>query len=359
MDSLLGITHKTWLKLLWENRFAIDPVYWHKAAFLTVRSIFNSYLAMKEKKNYHHKLKYFKIEKPPIFIIGHWRSGTTLLHNIFIQNKQFAYPNLLQVSNPHTFLTIEKKLTKHLKRLPEEKRPMDNIGVKFDSPGEDEFALNVASLRSPIMGWTFPRRELNYDQYLTFQGVPETEIDKWRAALLLFIKKLTLRYNRQLVLKSPVHTGRIKILYKMFPDAKFINIHRNPYTVFRSTQKLVRTAVALSYLQHPIDHLIDEGIIRRYVMMYSSFFSERELIPKDQFIDVAFEDLEKDMVGTIQKIYTRLNIEGFSEFEPSLEKYVQSISGYRKNKYKPLPENDQKRISYAWYRSFVEWGYEI
>ena len=35
--------------------------------------------------------------------------------------------------------------------------------------------------------------------------------------------------------KNPPHTGRVKELVKMFPNAKFIYLMRNPYTVFEST----------------------------------------------------------------------------------------------------------------------------
>ena len=46
-----------------------------------------------------------KTEMPdPVFILGHWRSGTTLLHGLMAQDDQFAYPRIYQVSNPHSFL---------------------------------------------------------------------------------------------------------------------------------------------------------------------------------------------------------------------------------------------------------------
>lgn len=44
--------------------------------------------------------------------------------------------------------------------------------------------------------------------------------------------------NIRLLIKSPVHTGRVKTLLSIFPDAQFIYIHRNPYEVFQSALHL-------------------------------------------------------------------------------------------------------------------------
>jgi len=359
MDSLIGITTKDWLKLLIENRFTIDPPYWHKALQLTLRSVRNSIIARREKKNYQQKLAELELKEHPIFIIGHWRSGTTLLHTLFVLNKNYATPNLFEVSNPHTFLTLEDMIINYLQKIPAEKRPMDNISVKFNSPGEDEFALSLMSFRSPIVAWTFPRHEDFYDRYLTFENVQERDLKQWEAALVLFIKKLTLRYNRQIVLKSPVHTGRIKHLLRVFPRARFIHIHRNPYIVFQSTQKLIKTAVSLSYLQRPYKERIDAGIIRRYAMMYEAFFKDRALVPKNQFIEICFEELEQDFLGQFEKIYSQLELPGFETFKPALEEHLKSISNYKKNKYPQLPDSTRQKIAAAWKRNFEEWGYKI
>ncbi|MDQ3566024.1 MAG: sulfotransferase [Pseudomonadota bacterium] len=50
---------------------------------------------------------------PPLFILGHWRSGTTLLHNLLTRDTgQFAYANTYQAVNPRTFLSTEAVNTK-------------------------------------------------------------------------------------------------------------------------------------------------------------------------------------------------------------------------------------------------------
>lgn len=359
MESLLGITTHDWIALLREEKFRITPQYWHKALFLTIRSFFNSSYQRKEQKQYATKIAQANLAHPPIFVLGHWRSGTTLLHNLMCLDPLLCYPNLIQVYNPHSFLYLEPMITPKMAGNPAEKRPMDNMKVKFDSPGEDEFALAILSLQSPLLSWPFPRRESYYDRYLTFKDVPANEIEKWKASLLLFCKKLTLKYERQIIFKSPSHTGRIKLLLEMFPNALFIHIHRNPYTVFLSTRKLYETAIPGSYLQKPISEQINEGILRRYKLMYDAFFEERDLIPKGNYLEICFEEFENDLMNSIKNIYQILGLPGFDGIKPGLQNYVTSIRSYQKNTHPELASSLKEQIATHWRRSFEEWNYKI
>lgn len=358
VDSLLGITTGDWYKLLLENRFAVAPAYWGRAAVLTALSFWNSARRRKEERAYGAEVVNTEI-KVPLLIVGHWRSGTTLLHNLLELDEQFAYPNLFQVTHPHTFLCGEPVVSKVLANTAPQKRPMNNMKVTFASPGEDEFAISMMSLRSPIISWSFPRRQDYYDRYLTFRGVLEEDIARWKAAFVWFLKKLTWRYGRPLLLKSPAHTARIRLILELFPDARFVHIHRHPYTIFQSTQWLYEKAVSFSYLQRPETEQINAGILRRYAEMYDAFLEERALIPAGQFHEVSFQELEQDMVGQVGRLYESLNLDGFRDLEPKLRRYVEAIAAYEKNVYPPLAEPLRRRVAQAWRRSFDEWSYAI
>jgi len=358
MESIIGITTDDWLKLLIENKFQVDLPYWHKAAMLTLRSLFNSIHRRKEKMLYGAKVEQTRLEKPPLFILGHWRSGTTLLHNLMCQDPQFCYPNLFEVYNPHAFLYLEPIIAPKMAGMPSKKRPMDNMEVKFDSPAEDEFALAILSLRSPLLAWPFPRRELHYDRDLTFQGASQEVVRKWKSALYLLCQKLTLKYQRQIIFKSPAHTARIQLLLELFPDAKFIHIHRNPYTVFSSTRKLYDTAVPGSYFQRPNPNNITDGILRRYKRMYQAFFKQVQLIPQHNYAEVCFEQFETDIVATIARIYRQLNLPGFEMLKPKLQAYVDSLSGYKKNVHPALDDQIRNQIAHQWRFCFDAWGYQ-
>ena len=172
----------------------------------------------------------------------------------------------------------------------------------FELPSEDELALCITTFRSEMLSLVFPRRADHYDRYLTLRGVSEAEVAEWKDALLWFTKKLTWKCRRPLVLKSPHHTGRIRRLLEVFPDAKFIHIHRDPYVVFQSARHTVLKMVDFSTLQRPrLD--VEEWTIRLYLEMFNAFIEEKGLIRDDRIHEVRFEDLERDPIGEMRRVY--------------------------------------------------------
>jgi len=359
MDSLVGILARDWWTLLKENHFAIDPPYWPKGLFLIVKSIFNSKLAKKEERAFGEKIENTEIEKSPVFIVGHWRSGTTLLHNYLALDERFAYPTTLDARHPYTFLTLQSIIDGKGVNYKAQKRRMDNMYVTLYSPAEDEFALAIMSLKSPLLGWAFPRKEQTYDRYLTFRGVTPHEIDVWKNTANLFFKKLTVKYNaRQLLLKSPTHTGRIRILREMFPDSKFIHIHRNPYRVFQSTVRLYQTAIKASRLQLPLHRNgVERKIINQYLELYEAFCRDKELLSSDQFVEIAFEEMEENPIKVIKNIYDHFGWNEFDKVQRKIEKYIELNKNYKKNVYRPLPTDKKMILDQAWKKYFEIWQY--
>ena len=357
MNTLLGFAFKDWWQLLKENRFNVDAGYRRRAMMITIASILNSKGRKKEDRLFSNQIDETEIKQAPVFILGHWRSGTTLLHSLMTVDQRFAYPTLFEVSNPHTFLTREDKIFERFKNAPARKRAMDNVEVTIQSPAEDEFALLLLSLRSPNIGWIFPRRELYYDRYLNFKNVFHEELQIWKSAFTHFLKKLTLKHQKPLILKSPGHTSRVKILLEMFPDAKFIHIHRNPFSVFKSTQKLYAKNVPLAQLQKSDNGILTQNIIKRYAVMYNTFFEDRKLLSPNQYFEVGYEELVKDKLGHIRRIYQQLGIPGFKEVEPGLQEYINENAKYQKNVHQPLEKSLHEKIINDWHQCFEEWGY--
>src|SRR5262249_906250 len=156
---------------------------------------------------------------------------------------------------------------------------------------------------SPYMGWMFSRRRKHYDRYLTFRGVPDHEIKRWKNAFVWFLQKLTWKYNRPLVLKSPTHTGRIRMLLEMFPEAQFVQLHLNPYSVFASSKWTFEVNFRMHRLQQPRLDDLDGWVFRQYRDLHEAFFAERGLIPSGRFHEMSFEKLEEDPIGEIRRMY--------------------------------------------------------
>lgn len=352
---MAGITFGDWLRLLRQTGFAVDLPYWPRASLLTLASLSNSLTARSEQRRYGAELSAQQVH-PPLFILGHWRTGTTLLHNLLAVDQRFAFPNNFQVCFPHNFLTTEATNARTSFLFPRH-RPQDNIRLGMAEAQEDEFALCIATGMSPYLSWVFPERARWYQRYLTFRDVPAEEVACWKAAFLDFAKKLTFKYQRPLVFKSPPHTCRIRLLLEMFPEARFVHIHRNPYTVFQSTAKLFDTATPSMQLQWGSNRGRDERILQTGRAMYDVFFAERALIPRGRWHDVRFEAMEQDPLGELRSAYQALDLPAFEAVEPDVRNYVASLAGYRKNAYSRLRPELRERVALSWSRWFSEWDY--
>lgn len=90
---------------------------------------------------------------------------------------------------------------------------------------------------------------------------------------MYFLRKLqyTRGADKRLVLKSPVHTARVKLLLELFPDAQFVYIHRDPYDVFRSAVNMADKTYWYSYLNTPTDDQIMEFILTQYETLFHEY----------------------------------------------------------------------------------------
>jgi len=360
-NLLSGVTLKQWLKVLRENRYSIDFKYIHRVLFLSVIAINNSLTGLVEKWVFGARVNKVQMNESPLFILGHWRSGTTHLHNLISQdNEQFAYPNTYQVVNPFTFLVTESFFSKCFSWLLPSTRPMDNMEMKFESPQEDEIALCLMSLKSPYLGVSFPRNAKKYQKFLDLQKVSDEELVSWKSSLKQFIKKVTYRVgeSRSLVIKSPTHTARIRHLLEVFPKARFVHIHRDPYSVFRSTQHYFDTAAWYIYLQKPDLERLDDQIIERYKDLYSAYAQDVDLIPEGQFYELSYEDLVTNPIEELEGMYGGLQLNDFDQAKVKFKNYLSHQKSYQKNKFNDLPEGVKERIAEQWSDSFERWGYE-
>jgi omega-hydroxy-beta-dihydromenaquinone-9 sulfotransferase len=352
-----GITLGRWLGILREIGFAIDRPYWGRAAVVTAGSVPNTLLAWVERVAYARRVRRAEVA-PPLFVLGAWRSGTTHLHNLLAQDGRFAFPNTYQVYYPATFLLTERASRGFVEFFMPPTRPQDNMAIGGGLPQEDEFAVCALTGLSPMMEWVAPGRAAHYDRYLTLRDAAPGEVTAWKAALSRFIRKLSFKYGgRPLVLKSPAHTGRIRLLLELFPDARFVHIRRNPYDVFRSMMHLLRTAAPYWALQRPDFGGAAGRAIRWYRAVYDAFFADRGLIPAGRYCEIDFEALEADPVGQLRDVYEALGLPDFKAVEPALARYAASLVGYQKNKLPELTPDERSRVEREWGRCFEEWGY--
>jgi omega-hydroxy-beta-dihydromenaquinone-9 sulfotransferase len=352
----LGMTFGDWLRILRQNGFAVDPPYWGRAAVTTLGSLQNSILRWYENARYERRILQTPIE-PPLFILGVWRSGTTHLHKLFAQDDRFASPNYYQALYPHSFLCTEKSSAKFVGLVMPRKRPQDNMPMGVQEPQEDEIALCALTGFSFLLSQAWPRNANAYDRFLTLRAASQEELARWKAALTWFVRKLTFKYGRPLVLKSPAHMGRIRLLLELFPEARFVHIHRHPYAVLQSARHTVLKVTPWWTLQHPAFDNLEDRTIGQYREICDAFFEERDLIPKGHFHELGFEQLERDPLNALRQVYEALELPRFEHVEPALGRYLAGIADYKKNMFSELSPEFKAKVAKVCQRSFEAWHY--
>ena len=362
LSPLQGITLARWSQILARGWRHTGPPYWPRALLLTASSLFNTAFARYEDWTYSRALDDIVIP-PPLFVLGHYRSGTTHLHQLLSLNRAFAYPNLYQSFFPHTFLSTEKYLAPLVELGLVRHRFQDRVALSVRSPMEDEIALCVSTGLSPHMSWALPNHSVVYDRFLTFQDATVNEVKRWKSALRLFVQKLTLKYGRPLVLKSPPHTGRIRLLLEIFPNAQFVHIRRDPHAVFRSTLHMLEAVNPYWNLHGCGKKWTEEARIERvlttYRIMYDAFFEQRHLIPSGRLYELSYEQLEQDPEGSVRMIYSALELPGIDQQVASLRNYLTAYTDYPKNSYSAVNNQLRERVARAWVTAFQEWGYPM
>ena len=354
-SHLLGMRTGTWLRVLKENNFAVDPPYFLSALSVGAASCLNSVCRVFDEMGSPRDGA--NPATDPIFVIGHWRSGTTLLHNLLAVDRRFATPNFSQVFFPHSFITADKPLRWFLKWALPKKRQIDDMEVGPDLPQEDEFALCAMTGLSPYVAYAFPRNWRHYNRFLTFNDASDDEIAHWKNAMLSFVRKLTRVYNRPLILKSPPHTARLRMLLDIFPNAKFVHVHRNPFQVFQSSCRTLSIGPPLLQMQHFDFSDLEELVLGRYETLYDMYLEQRSLVPSDNLYEMSFDSLTRDPIGSVEALYRAFSLPGFGELDANLRAYTRSLAEYKPNLHSGLSTSSALRVSERWSRFFTTWGY--
>ena len=347
-----------WLKLLVRNRFAIAPRRIGMAVLIVGIGCVNFVLWLLEIALYGRKIDRTEIKDDPIFVIGHWRSGTTLLHELLVLDARHTFPDTYACFAPNHFLVSGWWIKPCLQFLLPAQRPMDNMGAGWSHPQEDEFALCNMGLPSPYLTNVFPNRPPQCQEYLDMEGVPAADLAAWKRAFLWFLKCITLQYPKRIVLKSPAHTSRIRTLLEMFPKAKFVHIVRDPYVIFPSTVNLWKRLYRDEGLQVPTYVGLDEHVFSTFTRMYETFERDRKLIGPAQFCEVRYEALVADPIAQMQRVYEQLQLGDFESVRPAMEEYFANKKDYKTNRYEMTPELHAE-ITRRWSVFLKQYGYEV
>lgn len=295
-----------------------------------------------------------KVNKP-VFILGHWRSGTTLLHNLLCQTEKAAFVSTYQTVFTN-YMASKPLMAPLMNWLTPETRPGDNVKLHYTFPQEEEFALSNISEASFYNFFYFPKKASDFfERYISFSR--EKDKAKWAKDYDELLKKTSLiNHNQQLFIKNPACTARLTTLRSLYPNARFIHIYRNPYTVFLSTMKFFKELMPTLWFQKIDESQIEEMILHNYTKLMDSFY--KQIKEDENLIEVRFEDFEKSPISFLEKIFEALEIEGFKESKSNFEKYLDQLGPYKKNKYS-ISSRQKDLVEKHWSTYLQRWNYEL
>ena len=352
-----GMPMGTLVKLFRMGKYRnVGPLQWPMVGTAWFCSVINSTFGAVQRIRYGKNIEAVTIDEPPLFILGHWRSGTTLLHEYLSLDDAHTSPTTYECFAPAHCL-VTKSFIPKLRFLLPDKRPMDNMATGWVRPQEDEFALMSMGMPSPYRQIAFPNNPPVDLEYLDFVGVSGEDRRRWQEMLLWFFKLVTFRSeNKRIVVKTPEHLGRVAVLQAMFPEARFVHIVRDPYKVFPSTIKLWKTLYKIQAYQTPTHEGLEEYVFSCFERMYRQFEQDRRLIDPSRFHEVRYEDLVADPTGELESLYARLNLGDFDGVRPKLEEYLQANKDYQTNRF-AMDESLRAEIDRRWGPWMRPYGY--
>lgn len=326
-----GMRFGAWLHLLRRGRYDITLNTLPDIIMVTLVASINSALYWLSEALFRDRAEAVPLDAyPPVFILGHWRTGTTFLHELFGCNPAFAFPTVYECTFPNHFLLTERLFARFSISLPK-KRPQDDVPISYKSPMEDEFAYSVLGMGTPYNTMAWPRHGPADNQYLDLNDLSEVARLEWTKRFLWFYRRLLFKHRKPLVLKSPPHTARIKHLITLFPQARFIHIARNPLDVVPSTVRVWRVLYSVYGLHNPpnVEHWIEPYVLDTFVRLSECYAKERELIPEGQLIEIHYEDLVANPKGVLREIYQRLSLGEFARAEQQVDTYLAARQGHQ------------------------------
>lgn len=317
----------------------IAPAGWLRLILFLPISLLNSFLAIPD--------FFYKGQRPKqmIFIVGHYRSGTTHLHNLIEVAGDLFAPTTYECAMPAHFLFTNSWLKPVLSLFTPNQRFFDTMKMSVDTPQEDELAMASYCAATPYLSTTFPFDDEYFRSCVSLKSLPQKDIDDWKSVHLRFVMKLGRKTNgsKGLVLKSPAHSARIKTLLELYPDAKFIHIHRDPVPVVKSSLNLYGVWYEMQSFGD-VSRLLENKentILETYKTLEDGWERECKLIPEKNRIEISFNELKEKPMSTIESIFRHLEITGFSM--KTLNEYLVSVKSHVPGSYPELSDDLLKK----------------
>ena len=263
---------------------------------------------------FERRIQKHVLKDDPIFILGHWRSGTSHLQNLLHQDANFSTMTLYRMLFSDHFIWTESWLNPLLNRLSKTfgvRYSFQRTTLDFNLSGECDTALcAIGSSHAYTWAHLFPKRYHKWMQKQVFNDGGNLNLSDYD----YLIRKLSFQEkNKRIIVKSPGDTARIQALLKQYPNASFIYLSRDSYEVYHSTMYLWEAIQRENSLQYLTKEAVSELILWTYPHIMKNYERGKSFIPKGQLFEVSFEELHENSEKVLKSAYQQLSL---GEFHP-------------------------------------------
>lgn len=265
------------------------------------------------------------LERPirqPVFVFGIPRTGTTLLSNLLAADPGRRSPLTWEIDDPVPPATAATLYSdpRALARLDEERRLLaarPEMGKYYRNsaiyPNECVFILvqDFKTLRWESMG-----KLPGYRDWLFQTDVTSAYLYHKR-----FLQLLQADAPGVWNLKMPSHALFIPTLLKVYPDARLIWTHRDPYTATGSFCSLISVAHR-GYIGRVDVEWIAQNCPWQAAQHANRIMDARDALGEDRVIDVHYADLVRDPMATMRKLYSTLGDEFTWQAESGVRRWL-------------------------------------
>jgi hypothetical protein len=262
----------------------------------------------------------------PVVIVGPMRSGTTRMHRLLSTDHRFNHVRSFETISPVPRPDFERGgsdsrilLASRLKRTARLANPK-TLTIHPTGPLEPEeelglFCSSFWGLKHPSQ-WHIP----SYTRWCEEHDASGAYEQMARLLKLVGWAQQSSSL-RPWVLKTAQHMFDLPALMGVFPDARIIFTHRDPLSVVGSAASLAWNQTII-YSDHAEPLAIGEEWLRMTRVMIERMRRGRRAVPRGRFIDVHFEDMERDWQATMRRVYDFLDFD-IEPALPAMESYQQ------------------------------------
>lgn len=271
----------------------------------------------------------------PIFLVANARSGTTFLHSLMsLDEDRFVTMKLFETIFPsvtaHRVIDAIARSDeevfggafKKLKELTDRTffggwKDIHPLGL--DRTEEDECVF-CYTLHTTTLGLLVPEID-EIEDLMWFDSLPVETRDAFLAYYENVIKRhvFSRAPGKRYLNKNVFMTPRLRSLAEHFPEAQFVYLVRHPYESIGSYLDMFHRAWAVHRPDVKKNGPEAKALARMAMKQYRYAMTCRDVMGADKLVLVKYDDLVRDPVGTVERVYRDLDMKVSPAFRARLE----------------------------------------